>query len=208
VKKLIKAVLVWFVDRTNFYHIIDQVREAKQLKNLQYNITNNGAVFYPEAVVVNGQDKSKITVGKDTHVRGMLNVFKYGGKITIGNHCYIGDHSRIWSGEAVTIGDYVQISHNVNIIDTNAHELDAIERAERYADLLQNGAWAHKGNVLTAPIVIHNYAWISFNATILKGVTIGEGAIVAAGAMVTKDVPAYTMVAGNPATIIKSLNKQ
>jgi acetyltransferase-like isoleucine patch superfamily enzyme len=206
-KKLIKAILVWFVDKTNLHHIIEQVKEAKQVQNIQYNITNNGATFYPEATVVNGQDKTKIVIGNNTHVRGMLNVFKYGGKISIGESCYVGDHSRIWSGESVTIGNFVQISHNVNIIDTNAHELDALERAERYVDLMQHGAWADKGNVLTAPIVIHDYAWVSFNATILKGVTIGEGAVVGACAVVTKDVPAYTLVAGNPAKVIKTLNK-
>jgi acetyltransferase-like isoleucine patch superfamily enzyme len=138
----------------------------------------------------------------------MLNIFKYGGKIVIGENCYIGDHTRIWSGESVTIGNFVQISHNVNIIDTNAHELEAIERAERWLDLLRNGHWADKGNVLTAPIIIEDYAWISLNAVILKGVTIGKGAIVAAGAVVTKDVEPFTMVAGNPAQFIKTLPQQ
>ncbi|OOQ58360.1 hypothetical protein BC343_10460 [Mucilaginibacter pedocola] len=186
---------------------MEETRQAKHVHNIQYNLVSNGATFYPEATVVNGRDRSKIVVGNSTHVRGTLYVFKYGGEITIGENCYVGDHSRIWSGDAITIGNNVQISHNVNIIDTNAHELDAHERAERYADLIKNGAWADKGSILTAPIVIHDYAWISFNATILKGVTIGEGAIVGACAVVTKDVPPYTLVAGNPARVIKTLGK-
>ena len=55
-------------------------------------------------------------------------------------------------------------------------------------------------------INVKDYVWISFGATILKGVTIGEGAIVAANAVVTKDVPAFTLVAGNPAIVVKKLN--
>ncbi|MFN7691728.1 MAG: DapH/DapD/GlmU-related protein, partial [Bacteroidota bacterium] len=63
-----------------------------------------------------------------------------------------------------------------------------------------------KGNIASKPIVIHDKVWISFNAIILKGVTIGEGAVVAAGSVVTKDVAPYTMVAGNPAKFIKNVS--
>ncbi|MBK8021791.1 MAG: hypothetical protein IPK19_10285 [Chloroflexi bacterium] len=58
-----------------------------------------------------------------------------------------------------------------------------------------------------APIRICDKAWIGFNAVILKGVTIGEGAIVGAGSVVTKDVPAWTVVAGNPARIIREFTE-
>ncbi len=66
--------------------------------------------------------------------------------------------------------------------------------------------WDTKGNIITSPIVIKDYAWISFGSTVLKGVTIGKGAIVAAGSVVTRDVPDWTVVAGNPAKNIKTLN--
>lgn len=204
-KQILKRMLTWFVEKTNFHHIISQAFEKQNNQRILQQITGDEAKFYPEATVVNERDRSKIVVGKGTHVRGLLLVFKYGGQITIGENCYVGDHSRIWSGERITIGNFVQISHNVNIIDTNAHEIDAIERAERYVDLVTNGSWQDKGNVLTAPITIGDYAWISLNATILKGVTIGEGAIVGAGAVVTQDVPPYTLVIGNPAKVIKNL---
>jgi acetyltransferase-like isoleucine patch superfamily enzyme len=207
-KKLIKKMIIWIIEKLNLPHLLSQVQQKQNLRNIEYNITNYGATFYPEATVSNGQDRSKITVGKGSHIRGILLVFKYGGKIIIGENCHIGDHSRIWSGESVTIGNFVQISHNVNIMDTNAHELDAIERAERWMDLLQNGAWKDKGNVITAPVVIGDYTWICLNATILRGVNIGKGAIIAAGSVVTKDVPEYTLVAGNPAKVVKTLQKK
>ena len=60
--------------------------------------------------------------------------------------------------------------------------------------------------VKDAPISIGNKAWIGFGVTILKGVTIGEGSDIAAGSVVTKDVPSYTLVGGNPAKFIKKLN--
>ena len=62
-------------------------------------------------------------------------------------------------------------------------------------------------NVNSAPITICDDAWIGMNCIILKGVTIGEGAIVGAGSVVTKDVPAWTVVAGNPARVVKKISK-
>ncbi|MCB0478344.1 MAG: acyltransferase [Crocinitomicaceae bacterium] len=123
----------------------------------------------------------------------------------MGKNCFVGEGSRIWSGEKVEIGDNILISHNVNIIDTNSHETDHILRAKSYVELLKGGYPKEKGVIETKPIVIEDYAWINFNAVILKGVTIGKGAIVAAGAVVTKDVPPFTLVAGNPAIEIKKI---
>jgi acetyltransferase-like isoleucine patch superfamily enzyme len=167
-------------------------------------VSKTEAIFYPEAKVDNlCQDKSKIIVGKGTHVRGALLVFNYGGQISIGENGYIGEGSRIWSGESVTIEDNVLISHDVNIVDTNSHELASVERSERYRSLTQIGHWKTKGSVMTAPILIKKHAWISFGSIILKGVTIGEGAIVGAGSVVTKDVPDFAVVGGNPAQILR-----
>ena len=118
----------------------------------------------------------------------------------------MGDGTRVWSGESVTIGNNVLISHNVEIVDTTSHEINHTERATRYKQLMKNGPWLTKGSIKTSPIVIEDDVWISFNAIILKGVTIGKGAIIAAGAVVVKDVPSWTMVAGNPAKIVKKLS--
>jgi acetyltransferase-like isoleucine patch superfamily enzyme len=93
----------------------------------------------------------------------------------------------------------------VNIIDSDSHEIDHLERAKGFSDLIQNGHARVKGSIKTAPIVIGDYAWISYNASILKGVTIGKGAIVAAGSVVTKDVADFTVVAGNPAVFVKAI---
>ncbi|MBK9292954.1 MAG: hypothetical protein IPM57_00660 [Oligoflexia bacterium] len=85
--------------------------------------------------------------------------------------------------------------------------MDAIERKEHYIRTCVNKKPFEKGSIKTAPVIIEDHAWINFGVGILKGVKIGEGAIVGAMSLVTKDVPPYTLVAGNPAQIIKNIAK-
>jgi len=153
-------------------------------------------------------DKGKIVLDDNVLIDGELHVFNYGGMITMGEYSYIGMGSRVWSGEKITIGKYVLISHNVGISDTSVHEYNYLERAERYKDLMENGFPKDKAGIKTAPIIIEDYAWINFNSIIMRGVTIGKGAIVGAGSVVTKDVPPFAFVAGNPAKIIRMLNEE
>lgn len=98
---------------------------------------------------------------------------------------YINYNSKINCYNKIIIGDDVKISENVTIRDSDNHEIQ------------------YSGYEISKPIIIGNHVWIGLNATILKGVNIGDGAIIAAGAVVTKDVPARTLVGGIPATIIK-----
>lgn len=148
---------------------------------------------------------SKIKIGQNSHVRGELMIMGYGGEITIGNNVFVGEGTRIWSGDNVIINDNVLISHQVNIIDTNSHEIDHLKRADDFIKLTTVGITNQKGTIQTAPIFIDSYAWINFNTVIQKGVRIGEGAIVAPGSVVLTDVEPYTLVAGNPARYIKHL---
>jgi acetyltransferase-like isoleucine patch superfamily enzyme len=203
IRRIIRKPLLKLLRWTHLYKNIDELIKS-QKRDFHHLATYHDAVFHTESRVANIQnDASKIQIGDGTNVRGELLILAYGGFIKVGKYCYIGDHTRIWSGDSITIGDNVLISHNVNIIDTNSHEMDSVERADGYKSLLFNGYPSKKGNVLTSPIVIKDNAWISFNAIILKGVTIGKGAVVAAGSVVSKDVPDYAVVAGNPARIIK-----
>jgi len=169
-------------------------------------VFGKGSKFTMTAKVENiSKNNDNIIIAENTIIEGRLVVFNYGGKINIGKNVYIGLGTNIWSGESVTIGSNVLISHNVNIIDTNSHEMDHLERAQGYVNLIKNGHPKDKTSIITGKIIIKDYAWISFGATILKNVTIGEGAIVAACAVVTKDVPPFTVVAGNPAVVVKNL---
>lgn len=193
------------------YRILLFLERKRDNARVYYNsktlVLGEGSKLYKESVICNMQGNiGNITVGKNTHIRGELLTLNYGGKIEIGNDSFVGPGTRIWSGEKITVGSDVLISHNVNIIDTNSHETDYIERSEGYKSLLINGYPKDKGSIRTAPIVIGDYAWISFNVTILKGVTIGKGAIVAANSVVMEDVPEFTLAGGYPAKVIKKLN--
>jgi acetyltransferase-like isoleucine patch superfamily enzyme len=211
-RKIISKILIKLIGRENLVDAINVDELNLKLNKVKINkcdkqvVKNKDSRFYENSEVFNFlNDRSKIKIGKNTHVRGELMVLGYGGCIVIGNDCFLGEGSKVWSGELINIGNNVLISHNVSIVDTNAHELNHIERTERYKDLILNGQWKTKGSIITKPVLIKDYAWISFGATILKGVTIGKGSIVAANSVVTKDVPDFTMVAGNPAKFTKKL---
>ena len=98
---------------------------------------------------------------------------------------FFNSNVKIRCHEKIEIGNNVAISHDVTIMDSDAH----------------TGLW--DGYIKTKPIKIGNHVWIGTRVTILKGVTIGDNAIIAAGSVVTKDVPSNTIVAGIPATVIK-----
>jgi acetyltransferase-like isoleucine patch superfamily enzyme len=152
--------------------------------------------------LVLGQGVGSIEVGDFTHVQGMLQTFWNGGRIRVGNYCYIGAGTRIWSQSSIRIGDHVLISHLVDIHDTDSHPKSATERRLDAHGILQTGVYKLPTETRSAPIVIEDDVWIGAKATILKGVTIGKGAIVATGAMVTRDVDSFTIVAGNPARVV------
>lgn len=144
-----------------------------------------------------------ITIGSNTHIRGQLLVFPNGGKIQLGDYCYVGEHARIWSMQSIRIGNHVLISHGVNIHDNNSHSLSAKHRREHIRAIFEGGGHPRElSDVRAADIQIKDNVWIGFQATILKGVTIGTGAVVGACSLVTKSVPDYAIVAGNPASII------
>lgn len=152
--------------------------------------------------------KDRVHIGRKTYIRGELTVYPHGGKISIGNYCYIGENTKIWSGCSITIGNNVLISHNVDIHDCNDHPIDAKARHEHFKEIITTGHPKQIDGLKEKPIVIKDDAWIGFNSIILKGVTIGEGAIVAAGSVVTKNVEPYTIVAGNPAKFLKVIENR
>jgi len=174
-------------------------------RGLRQTSSAPGVRFGPTARVINAGDPRRVVIGANTLVDGELLVHDYGGQIEIGESSYIGMGSRVWSGQQVRIGDHVFVAHNVTITDTNSHQLDADERAAHYQRTVVQGRAFEKGTIRTAAVSISDHAWINFNVAILKGVTIGEGAIVGAGSVVTKDVPPYVLCAGNPAQVIRAL---
>lgn len=144
----------------------------------------------------------EIVIGEGSMIEGNLFIERDNAEIIIGNRVFVGSSSLI-SAEKITIGDDVLISWGCTIIDHNSHSTSPTKRKDDVSSWIKGEKdWK---NVTVKPVYIKNKAWIGFNSIILKGITIGEGAIVGAGSVVTKDVPPYTIVAGNPAKIIREI---
>lgn len=191
------------------YYLIKKINALYVKKRISelYNrvIIGTNSRLYLSAEVENMQDKTKIIIGNNTHIRGSLLVYPYGDGIKIGNNSYIGASTIIRAAEYVEIGNSVLIAHNVNIIDTDSHEMDYIQRDIAFKSMVRVGHPKFKGNVETSPIIIKDNAWISYNVCILKGVTIGKGAVIGCGSVVTHDIPDFCVAAGNPAKILRKL---
>jgi acetyltransferase-like isoleucine patch superfamily enzyme len=168
---------------------------------------DNSAKLLPDAIIENlSGNPSLISIGPGSVLRGQLLVFPHGGRISIGKDCYLGDNSRIWSAESVTIGDRVYMSHNVNIHDTNSHSIDPVFRHKHFLEIMSNGhPQENSVDIVSRALFIEDDVWIGFNSVVLKGVRVGKGSIIAAGSVVTKDVPPFSIVAGNPAQVIRKL---
>lgn len=128
------------------------------------------------------------------HRNTVVNVHN-GGCLTIGGNTYL-NGSNIDCSRGVTIGCNCAIAEGVRIMDNSWHEI-----YDKLCQYKPGSVEVSREQIL--PVVIGNHVWIATNAIILPGVTIGEGAIVACGAVVTKDVPPHCLVAGVPARVVR-----
>ena len=183
---------------------IEGLRRQKHLQSIG-TIHPTARISGESGIYNNQQDPSRIRIGEMSYLIGDLCVFKHGGEISIGSYCFLGPQSKIWSAKKIIIGDRVLIAHNVNIHDNISHPLNAKERHDDYARFLDHGL-ADDINLHEQEVIIGDDVWIGFNSVILKGVTIGQGAIIGANTLITKDVPPYAVVVGNPARIVKYTN--
>ena len=132
--------------------------------------------------------------------------------IGVHGHCTVGDFTLlngalVMAEERIEIGSHCLISWNVGIADSDFHPLAPAQRiidAHALAPFFKDRP--PRPTLRTAPVIIADNVWIGMNAVILKGVSIGENSVVAAGAVVTKSVPANVVVAGNPAVVTKQLD--
>lgn len=155
-------------------------------------ILNNELHMGYNAMIDNGRSSIlRIDDGGEVIIDGKFKAF-YGvdiicfkdAKLTLKGG-FINSDVKIRCFESITIGEGAKIAHDVTIMDGDGHTVE------------------YEGYIGKKPIVIGNHVWIGTKSIILKGVTIGEGAIVAAGSVVTRDVPAHSIVAGNPAKVLK-----
>lgn len=163
-----------------------------------------GAVVYNPALVRSvAGNRTAIHIGRLSQIRGELLALP-GGHLSIGEWCYLGEHSRIWAYSNIRIGDRVLIAHNVSILDSQTHPMEETARHNHFKAIVLDGHLERR-DLGARPIVIEDDVWIGCNAVVLRGVRIGHGAIVGAGSVVTHDVPGHVVVAGNPARVVRQL---
>jgi maltose O-acetyltransferase len=190
---IIRGYVLAFMDK----HRSNQIRKMVILKG-------SGHVFQRTTYVrlADGSDRHDILIGDHAMISGSLASENH-GKITLGTYTYLRENSTIGAVNSVTIGDYTSIADYVVIMDNNNHPVNPEDR--RIKSGSKKGSdyrkWRHSES---ESIVIGENVWIGSFARICKGVKIGDNSIVAANAVVTKDVPPNSIVAGNPAKIVKT----
>ena len=134
---------------------------------------------------VNRSPAGRLRLGRWVRFYGHVHIYldAPGATVQIGTGTYLNRRTEITCRSSVTIGQGCAISWDVLITDTDYHSID--------------------GNASTIPVTIGNDVWVGARATIMKGVTIGDGAVIAAGAVVSRNVPPRALVAGQPARVIR-----
>ncbi len=177
--------------------------KAKVIAN-NVTLKGSGQVFSRSTFVrlADKSNKNDITIGDHAIVYGTL-VSENHGKIHLGTFVYLRENSTIGAVNEITIGDYTSIADYVVILDNNNHPVHPADRKLKSSSPPGSDyrKWRHSDS---APIIIGQNVWIGSFARICKGVKIGDNSIIAANAVVTKDVPSNSIAAGNPAKIVKT----
>lgn len=170
---------------------------CREFKNFGLN-----SIISPTFLALQGQ--KYISIGDDCNIGSRVQLTawdtfgaqKFKPQIILGNNCSIGDDSHITAINGIFLGNNVRMGKKILITD-NSHgssDADLLHIAPNYRPLYSKG-----------PVIIDDNVWIGEKASIMSGVRIGKGVIIAANSVVTKDIPDYCVVAGVPAKIIKRM---
>lgn len=150
-----------------------------------------------------GALRGQVVIGEKSIINCRIDFDSPSGTVIIGDRTYLGA-SHLVCHTKIEIGSDVIVSWGVTIVDHDSHSLQWRYRKDDVSHWAnRKKSWSH---VKIAPVKICDRVWIGFGVTILKGIIVGEGAILAAGAVVTRDVPPYCIVGGNPARVIRELS--
>lgn len=156
---------------------------------LFYRIFKKNKPFIHKSVIIWGRDNLKIENTSGIYEYAIIRCKT--NKVIIGNHCQIGPSCVIFDGSGIEINDYVMIGPHTVLAGGN-HNFNNPESPMIFS-----------GDYSKGKIIIEKDVWIGSNCTILDGVTIGEGSIVGANSLVSRDVEPYSIVGGYPAKLIK-----
>lgn len=181
-----------------------RVRRQKDLdareKNGSYSVGKGTTVVIAR---LDFSGNGAIHIGSNGYVLSNLCTRLPKSRIEIGDRCFLARGTTVLSSLSITIGDDVMIGGECYITDNDGHSIDWRIRRNDVMD--KKRGFKNWEPVEMAPVRIGNDVWIAPKCIILKGVTIGDAAVIAAGSVVTKDVPARTVVAGNPARVIRKI---
>lgn len=157
------------------------------------------------------ENRKYVTIGERGLIKAQFTFETSQGEIHIGNNTHIGGAHFICRTR-IDVGNDVTMAWGITLYDHDSHstnwEYRQHDNEQCYKDYIETGCnitnkdWSH---VNSAPIRIEDKVWIGMDVLVLKGVTIGEGSVVAARSVVTKSAPPHSLIAGNPARVIKSL---
>ena len=209
-KKVLLGIVDWF-----YYGTSERWKSFKHRFFIHYNrflFLKKNVVYGENMRVYNHvyiRGNGTITIGNDflftngdsinpicRNIRGCLYT-SHNGQIIIGDHVGI-SAACIWAKEKIEIGNHVNIGGDCLIMDTDAHPIDYLERRKPVIN----------DNTASSPVHIKDDAWIGARCIILKGVTIGERSVIGAGSIVTSDIPADCIAAGNPCRMIRKIEKE
>lgn len=141
-----------------------------------------------------------LKLGKNVTLQSPALATEEHGYIEIGDYSFISG-AAIIASDRIIIGSHVFVAGGVTIVDSDFHPIDPAARLRDTIAISTIGNKSWRPSFESAPVYIEDDVWIGFNATILKGVTIGKGSVIQPGAVVLKSVPAGSIVSGNPAQI-------
>jgi len=156
-----------------------------------------------------------LTIGENSHIYSTFGFTQPDSKINVGKRCQLGNVNFV-STTQINVGDDVLMAWGINIIDSDHHSIYWEDRRHDVMrcreDFIASGGriigqsqdWS---TVKKVPIYIESKVWIGFNVIVLKGVTIGEGSVIGAGSVVTRDIPPWSLAAGNPCRVLKAIPK-
>ena len=193
--------------RTKFYILFNRYKLKKHGATIGRNLmVYDGIYLKGNGRLIIG-DNFKFTSGDginaiSRNIKGSLYTDGKNASIEIGDDVGISS-SCLWARDSIKIGNHVKIGACCVIIDNDAHPHDYIKRRNDYPT--QVGMEVYNESIPKSPIVIEEDVWIGAQCQILKGVRIGARSIIAAGSVVTKDIPSDCIAGGNPCIVIKPL---
>lgn len=194
---------------TNSHMVFQPLRPGVQLANDWCNFPVPTNMEVGENTVIDSSSAFKkffskkdigLKVGCHVTLQSSALATEENGYIEIGDYSYLSGAALI-ATDRIIIGQYVYIAGGVTIVDSDFHPLDPAERLRDTVIISPAGRKINRPAFESAPVIIEDDVWIGYNATILKGVTIGRGSIIQPGAVVLRDVPPESEVYGNPAQI-------